>query len=102
MRRRITEGGKPAKARRRKAATRKTRNGPKAPRRRTSSAAEHKSEIARLTSELSEALELQKSARLQQQASAEILRAVANASGDVARPLHRSPRRPRGCLRRPA
>ena len=70
MRRRPgTSDDETVKARRRKAATLKRLSGPKTVRRRSSTAAEYKSEIARLTRALSEALE-------QQTATSEILSVI--------------------------
>ena len=59
MRRRSRAGGELIKTRRRKTATRKRHNGPKAVRRRSSSAAGREAEVARLARELREALEQQ-------------------------------------------
>ena len=66
MKRRSRAGGKPVKTRRRKVATPKRRNAPKAARRRRSPTAGQETMLARLTRELNEALE-------QQKATAEIL-----------------------------
>ena len=71
MRRRSRAGGEPVKPRRRKAATRKRRNGPKT--------ARHETKIARLTHELSEARE-------QQFATSEILRVISS-SPTVVQPV---------------
>ena len=76
MRRRSSTGGKPVKARRRKAATLKRRNAPKAVHRRSLSAAGQETKVARLTRERDEALE-------QQAAITDILRVISNSSSDV-------------------
>ena len=59
MRRRSRAGGEPTKAQRRKTAAQKSRIAPKAVRRRSSSAASQKAEVARLTNELNEARQQQ-------------------------------------------
>ena len=73
MRQRSSAGGKSAKTRRRKTVTLKRRNGPKAVRRRSPSAASHETKLDRRTQELSEALE-------QQKTTAEVLRSSADRS----------------------
>jgi len=76
MRRRSKTGREPVKARRHKAAPPKHRNGPKAVRRRSSSAGTHQTEIARVIRERDEALE-------QQSAISDILRVISNSPSDV-------------------
>ena len=76
MRRRSSTDGKPVKTRRRKAATLKRRNAPKAGRRRSSFAGTHQTEIARVIRERDEALE-------QQTAISDILRVISNSPSDV-------------------
>ena len=60
MKRRSRAGGKPVKIRRRKAATLKRRNGPKAVRRRGSPTNQPGKKVTRLTGELNEALQRQR------------------------------------------
>ena len=74
MRRRSSAGGEPVKARRRKTATLKRRNAPKAVR--SSSDAAHETEIAQVICERDEALE-------QQTAISDILRVISNSPSDV-------------------
>jgi hypothetical protein len=76
MRRRSSTGGEPAKARRRKAATRKRRNAPKVTRSRPSSVGGKDKKIALLRRERDEALE-------QQTAISDILRVISHSPSDV-------------------
>ena len=76
MKRRSRTGGEPVKTRRRKAATLKRRNAPKAVRLGGSSAGTHQTEIARIIRERDEALE-------QQTAISDILRVISNSPSDV-------------------
>ena len=75
MRRRSKPGREPAKARRRKTVTPKRRNGPKAMRRRRSSAAGLDKKVALLTRERDEAL-------ARQIATADILRVISQSPND--------------------
>jgi signal transduction histidine kinase/putative methionine-R-sulfoxide reductase with GAF domain len=76
MRRRSRAGGKPAKARRRKAVTRMRRNAPKPQRSASLSIAGLETEVARLTRELSEARE-------ERAATADVLKAISQSSFDL-------------------
>ncbi|HEX9072239.1 MAG TPA: GAF domain-containing protein, partial [Pseudolabrys sp.] len=78
MRRRDKAGGEAVKTRRRKMVTLKHRNGPKVVRRRSATTASLKTEVARLTRELTEALR-------QQTVSSEVLRLISGSHTELTR-----------------
>jgi hypothetical protein len=76
MKRRSRAGGEPIKGRRRKTPEPKRRNTPKAAAPTTSSTPGRETEVARLTREMSEALE-------QQRAASEVLRVISTSAGQL-------------------
>ena len=76
MRRRSKAGGESPKAHRRKTAARKSRNAPKTVRPRSPSIASLETKVARLTSELKEALE-------QKKAASEALQVISGSAADL-------------------